>query len=275
MMLAGLALAAAIVGMDQTDTALTCERKPVGEAFNSALSVMKKDRVAATATLDNIIRVCGDAPIAFAPRVLRADLALADKDHAAGLAALKPVPEGSGPLGFLRYYIELGLLAGVQDAERAKAVRSQLLAASGKEMTGPQIKGKFVETFKVGGSTVSAYEAKINQGAFVRHQVFLIEPEDPLALPTSMTITTNVMIALIEKNPPYIVDFYSCDRHVTVTMMKGSGKNPPKYADSKKAVVRWLEGKESGVSSTARGGEGGACVWPQFVTPYYEEPQED
>ena len=236
------------------------------------------DGVLARSKFDGIVANCGVAPASYIARAIRADLALKDKDYDLALKLLGPVPRPARkPIGARSSWTAMQAFIGKGDAAGFQGERARLLAAVDRTL-GPDgpYQGRKIESFDVNGTQVTAYEARLTQGAFVRLTEFIIVPPGPMALPRSVLLTDDVNARTIMKQTgavaaPDFVDQYDCNQHVTLKMLPAPDGQAPPYADVKALVVAFLQGSASGVSSMTPGADNmSACHWPQYVTPGFD-----
>ncbi len=249
--------------------------------LTAALQALKaKDDATAKGKLDGIVANCGSSPASYIARSIRADLALKDKDYDQALKLLEPVPRPARkPIGARSSWTAMQALAGKGDVAGFQAERARLLAAVDQALTaqaGP-FQGRKLESFQAGGAQVTAYQARVPQGPFLRLTEFIIVPPGPLALPRSVMLTEDanarqlMQATAAAAAAPDFVDQYDCNQHVTLKMLPAPGGQPPAYADVKALVVSFLQGSGGGVSSMAPGADNmSACHWPQYVTPGLE-----
>ena len=239
-------------------------------AFRGGVGIHRQGgRPAVKASLDGLIKACGETPALWPYRTVRAAMAVDDGDDELALDLVRAVPiEAAGPVAGVASWLRLRLYAAKRDAAAFAAERAAMLARVDQAL-GAAAGG--VERFTVGSDQVAAYQTTLQQGPFQRHFEFIIAPGGAFAEPESMMVTTDANSAKIAQElgassgkpvtPPVFVDRYNCQTHATVKLLPGT----PDYAAAKALVVKeltarpiWTEGKPAKVT---------ACHWPQFVTP--------
>jgi hypothetical protein len=235
------------------------------------------DQSLAKAKLDAVVANCGTNEASFLARQVRAYLALRDKDYDLALRLLEPVTRPMRrSLGVEVNWTAMLALAGKGDVAGFQAERGRILAEADQALTaeGGPFQGRRIETFQVGGNQVTAYQARVPQGQFVRLTEFVITPPGPLALPRSVMLTEDdtaraVMQQTAAKAPAAdFVDAYDCHRHVTLKMLPTKDGAPPPYPEIKALVVGFLQGSGGAISSMTPGADNmSACRWAEFITP--------
>lgn len=237
-MLLALALSA-LIDL-QAAPATACGDDTVRAALRAAQGHLQADPAAAEADVSAAATCPERSAPTYAAHVLKAELAVHRGDWTAAARALSGVglhPEApiSARAGFLRLRADQGL----GDAAAFTRDRAALLAADDAALTRL---GRRVERFHVGASTVTAYEARVVQGQFVRVFEFIAAPDDPAAYPASVVLTDDRGGA--ERAAPgqpvpahvWFFDDYTCDG-------KGSGSPKdmfgpqPSYADTRAVVA--------------------------------------
>ena len=253
------ALAAAASPVDCSNAqGLEAAWKPTVEAYQA------HDLAKAKGLADALIVACGERPIGDFPRMLRAEIAVVEGDNDGALAALGAHPRpAAAPIGPYTSLIALRAWQGKKDAAGFAAERARLLEGSVRGLSAPgnPFKSKLVEAFDAGGVHVTAFEVDFDDGSFHRHYVFVLAPEEPLAMPGTIMLSTDAGSALLGGGPAYFVDEYGCWGHATLDIIE---KRKPDYKAMRAKVVARLAGKLQPTSSMTAGG---VCAFPGYVSP--------
>jgi hypothetical protein len=237
----------------------------VSGLWSIAARSFASDPALATTLTDRIINACGTAEPSWHPRVMRALIALGDKQADKALQLLEPVPRpGPAPIGSYSSFVAMAAHAAKGDWASYARERDTLMAASGRALADPSgaVKARAVEQITVGGYRVSAYELTLQQGDFTRLIAFLATPTDPKGEPLSFYLTTYPSVLDPTKNS-YFIDQYSCFGHATLDILE----ERPTYATVRETVVRSLNGQAAPTSSSARPMTGPACNYPSYLAP--------
>ena len=220
-MLLALALAT-LIDLSSPPTA-ACGDEMVRTALIAAQAHLKTDPAAAEAEVTPFAACPDRSAPTYAAHVLKAELATHRGDWAAAGRAMTNVglhPEApiSARAGFLRLRADQAL----GDAAGFARDRAALLAADDAVLSRL---GRRVERFHVGTTTVTAYEARVVQGPFVRVFEFIATPDDPAAYPASVVLTDDRSAAEFKApgrpahEHAWFFDDYTCD---------GKGSGSPK-----------------------------------------------
>ncbi len=276
-----IALVFASVGGAHPQTPL-CTDELAEQTWNRALDAYEADDLSRTATeIDALLLACEDSPSTYIPRILRTEIALGEANTALARDLLSPLPNTYlSSLAAHAAWLKLIVAIQLQDEAGFASVRQALLEASHAFLSDPYgaAAGRHVETWKTGTSTVSAYEARLVQGSFVRRFVFIVAP-DGLALPRSVTITQSAATSLMadlgldgEANKdtptPLAVDGYECSTHYTLAWIDSEmDVDGPtvSYETAKAAVLPALNDEADAMSSTRHANA--TCSFSGYITP--------
>lgn len=233
---------------------------PAREAYSAG------DMAGAKPFLDAIVAACPTAKLAEGPRVMRAEIAAAQKDYAGALRVLgdmdRPMANALGPLPS---FIALRATAELKDAAGYSRERQRLVDGIEQRLTNPSApKAKLLERFSLDGNRVSAFEGEYQNGPFVRHITFLIQASEPFSPLRTVMLTTSPASALLGGPPVFILDEYTCGLHATLEII--SGPKPTYDVVRKKLEHRLAEGS----TSPAEGADGELCGFSSYVAPGFD-----
>ena len=237
---------------------------PAREAYGAG------DVARAKPILDAIVAACPTAKLSEMPRVMRADIAVAEKDYAEALKVLgdmdRPMANG---LGALPSFIALSATAGLKDADGYARERQRLVDGIEQRLTDPggKVKAKLVERFSVGATKVIAFEGEYLNAPFQRHLTFLVYDPEPFAPPRTIMWTTDPASALLGGPPVLFLDEYVCGRHTTLEIID---KRKSTYAKLRKKVEGWVAQSSGSISATT-GGSGELCRFSAYVAPGFDQ----
>jgi len=264
------AMIAALLLAIAQQSAEGCAPVAIQQQVSAAADALARNDLA---TAKTVIASAAACPVENAPayyaHVLRAEIAAKESDW----------PTVQSMLGNVTFHPELKISPraatfllradkALNDTKAFAAHRTGIIAGNDWMLSAI---GKKIETFRAGKATVVAYEANVPQDALHRALEFIIIPDDPQDYPRSVLLTDDVGAAQIQaelKLPAghvWFVDGYDCRGHTTLEMLPPSAEQPG-YAAVKAIVIKSIEGKASGVSSTELP-NGEMCTTISWILP--------
>lgn len=205
-------------------------------------------------------------PLADGPRVMRADIAVSEKDYAGSLRTLGDMARpATNRLGALPSFIALSATAGVGDGEGYARERQWLADGIERRLTDPDgaVKAKLVERFNVGSIRVAAFEGDYQNGAFIRHMTFVIQGAEPFAPLRTIMLSSDPVSDMIDGQHAFFLDQYTCREHETLEII---AKRKPGYKTVREKVERHLQEPGGSISRT-EGGGAEMCGFSDYVAP--------
>lgn len=245
--------------------AIECEPRELDEVWSlAARSFNARQFDEARKASDVIIKACGEAAPSWYPRVLRAELALADKDAALALRLLAPVPKPSPPpIGSYSSFVAMAALQAAGDKAGFKRERDTLIDQVSAALIGPMsFGGRQVERFVVSGAEVRGYEiVHVLGGQLIASAIFVIKPPVDDGWPVTIMLTSSPNEVKAGERS-YFLDEFHCQEKWTLKYFDGKAD----YRAARALVVERLEGKLE-PSSGSRMGALSSCRNSIVVAP--------